>query len=119
MTTKETIQLVEKLIEMTQNDILVWSTSNGDNFGNTEKLYDLIYDVNYLNQNIRIYKYKFKVYSDELTFHWLEDISLELVNNEGFTTFNFPKVSNIEVLLNTVMYKTSNVNNFFNSIVNS
>ena len=60
MNTKEVVALIEKLIELTQKNIISWSVSNiQPTLSDMEKV-DTVFSVEYLGQNLRLYKYFYR-----------------------------------------------------------
>lgn len=117
MTLQETIKIVEKLIELTQHNQLTWRASSIQiSLPSYEKV-DTCFSVEHLNKNIRIYKYFYQVWTEEDSFYWAESIRLEFYNNNTLELeFRFPETSNMLELLNTIMYKTSNVEEFYDNL---
>lgn len=121
MTINETIDIVEKLIELTQHNKITWTIYNNNNLllPSSEKV-DISYTTNYLNKNIRVYKYYYQFWTDEETYHWIEDLRLEFYDTiTGNVLFRFPKTSNFEELLSTIMYQNSGVKDFYNEMFNT
>ena len=117
MTVNETLKIIEKLIELTQHKKLIWSNYYGKiSLPSNEKI-DSAYVTQYLDQNIRVYKYFYQYWTDEETCHWLEDVRFEFYSRvTGGTSYAFPTAPNTKELLETIMYQNSGVENFYNQI---
>lgn len=117
MNSKETINLIEKLIELTQKNVIKWDISNYYPLLSDMEKSDTIFSTEYLGQLIRIYKFFYRHYKDEDEFYWLEEYKLEIFDNQNNTLFNFPSVPNTKDLLNAVMYQKSNVEDFYKKLM--
>ncbi|MCT7445517.1 hypothetical protein [Aliarcobacter cryaerophilus] len=117
MNTRDVVILVEKLIELTQKNIISWQISKNTPSLSSMEQFDTIYSTFYLNQNIRVYKYFYRYYKDEDEFYWLEDYRLETFDNFNNTLYVFPKTQNVVDLLNAVMYQNSNIEDFYKNLM--
>lgn len=117
MNTKQVVELIEKLIELTQKNIISWSVSDMlPSLSDMEKV-DTVFSVEYLGQNLRVYKYFYRFYRDEDEFYWLEDYRLETYDMYNNTLYVFPKTQNIKDLMNIVMYQSSKIEEFYKNIM--
>ena len=117
MNTKEVVALIEKLIELTQKNIISWSVSNiQPTLSDMEKV-DTVFSVEYLGQNLRLYKYFYSFYRDEEEFYWLEDYRLETYDMYNNTLYVFPKTQNVKDLMGAVMYQSSKIEEFYKNIM--
>lgn len=117
MNTKEVVALIEKLIELTQKNIISWSVSNiQPTLSDMEKV-DTVFSVEYLGQNLRLYKYFYRFYRDEEEFYWLEDYRLETYDMYNNTLYVFPKTQNVKDLMGAVMYQNSKIEEFYRNIM--
>ena len=117
MNTKEVVALIEKLIELTQKNIISWSVSNiQPTLSDMEKV-DTVFSVEYLGQNLRLYKYFYRFYRDEEEFYWLEDYRLETYDMYNNTLYVFPKTQNVKDLMGAVMYQSSKIEEFYKNIM--
>lgn len=117
MNAKETINLIEKLIELTQKNIIKWEISDKCPMLSDMEKYDTIFMTEYLGQKLRVYKFLYRHYRDEDEFYWLEEYKLEIFDEKNNTLFNFPTVPNTKDLLNAVMYQKSDVKDFYKKIM--
>ena len=117
MNTKEVVALIEKLIELTQKNIISWSVSNiQPTLSDMEKV-DTVFSVEYLGQNLRLYKYFYRFYRDEDEFYWLEDYRLETYDMYNNTLYVFPKTQNVKDLMDAVMHQNSKIEEFYKSVM--
>ncbi len=117
MNTKEVVALIEKLIELTQKNIISWSVSNIHPTLSDMERVDTVFSAEYLGQNLRVYKYFYRYYRDEDEFFWLEDYKLETYDMYNNTLYVFQKTQNIKDLMNTVMYQNSKIEEFYKNIM--
>lgn len=117
MNTKETINLIEKLIELTQKNVIKWKISNMYPMLSDMEKFDTIFSTDYLEQKFRVDKVFYRHYRDEDEFYWLEEYKLEIFDEQNNTLFNFPIVPNTKDLLNAVMYQNSNVEDFYKNLM--
>ncbi len=117
MNTKEVVALIEKLIELTQKNIISWSVSDMyPSLSDMERV-DTVYSAVYLGQNLRLYKYFYRFYRDEEEFYWLEDYRLETHDMNNHTLYVFPKTQNVKDLMDAVMYQNSKIEEFYKNIM--
>lgn len=117
MNTKEVVALVEKLIELTQKNVINWSVSDRyPSVSDMEKI-DTVFSTECLGQNLRVYKYYYRHYKDEDEFYWLEDFKLETYDTNNYTLYVFPKTQNIKDLMDAVMYQSSKIEEFYKSVM--
>ena len=117
MNTKEVVALIEKLIELTQKNIISWSVSNIQQILSDMEKVDTVFSVEYLGQNLRLYKYFYRFYRDEEEFDWLEDYRLETYDMNNHTLYVFPKTQNEKELMGAVMYQSSKIEEFYKNIM--
>jgi uncharacterized protein YdiU (UPF0061 family) len=113
MTTRDTVILIERLIELTQNKIISWNISDFYPSLSSMENHDTIFSAEHLNQKLRVYKYFYRHYIDEDTYHLLEGFRLETFDQFNNTLFRFPETNNIKNLLDAVMYQKSNIEDFY------
>ena len=117
MTQTETIKIIEKLIELTQHKKLTWSYYNSNITLASHERYESAYSTEYLNKSLRIYKYSYQYWIDEDTYHWIYDTRFEFYDKaSGVTLYIFPKVTNTDELLTTIMYQNSGVDSFYSQM---
>lgn len=117
MNTKEVVALIEKLIELTQKNIISWSVSNIQPTLSDMERVDTVFSAEYLGQNLRVYKCFYRHYRDEDEFYWLEDYRLETYDMNNHTLYVFPKTQNVKDLMGAVMYQSSKIEEFYKNIM--
>lgn len=111
---RETVEIVDKLIELTQHGNLVWSGSDAPyNLTSKDVRVGLVYKSHYLNKTLRVYHNQFKYYIDESSYVWDNEINFEIIDNNENVLWRFPATSNISNLLSAIQYQTSQVGNFY------
>ena len=62
---RQAVEIVDKLIELTQHNQIFWGTTNpiSPMIGPDSRV-DLVYITEYIGRNIRVYKQHFKYYLD-------------------------------------------------------
>lgn len=118
MTTRDTVTLIEKLIELTQKKVIIWDISNFYPTLSSMERFDTVFSAKHLNMNLRVYKYFYRLYIDEDEYHTLEAFRLETFDENNNTLFRFPETNNLKDLLDTVMYQKSNIEDFYKQLLN-
>ena len=119
MTINETVKIVEKLIELTQHKTLVWSSYKSNMSLASHEKCESAYCTTYLDKNISVFKYSYQYWTDEDTYHWIDDTRFEFYDVvSGTTLYIFPKVTNTDELLTTIMYQNSGVEDFYTQMFN-
>ncbi len=120
------VELVAKLIELTQESTLTWSIvkpSNDIEQGFT-KLVGSVFEAKYQNKNLRIYKvehdnteenHMLNMYMHQPSYSVA--IKLEFVDRYGNSIWSFPRITGIVDLYKTIAYETAGVDEFINSVL--
>lgn len=108
-----------ELIKMTKKGQIDWKESFyspklPDGF---ERLMDLSYSATINQKEFRLYKYNIKHYTDEYEWDWSERIRLELVDNQGNSTYEFPYEYSLYDLYEAVREKTSGISDFIDDFL--
>jgi len=115
--TRETIKVVDKLIELTQHNELSWESSEPPyNLTSPDVRIDLVYTTYYLNRYIRIYQKNYKYYIDDVQYTWDSRIVFEFIDESGNSLWQFPQTNNAWDLLKAIQYQNSNVSDFYKEI---
>lgn len=115
---KEYIQLIDKLTELTQSGELVWERKScPDKLESTENKIDFVYEAELKGKNLRLYEEKYKNYTDEFDFHWVDGLVLEFIDDSGGHIWRFPNFRNIMDLLKAVKYKEADVDSFIKDVL--
>ena len=114
---REAIQIVDKLIELTQHGVMAWTKEDPPGYMNTmDSRVDLIYVASHLGRRMRVYVYHFKYYFDESSFVWDQQVKIEIIDSYDRVEASFPKVPNSMELLSSIQYQNPNVGNFYKDI---
>ncbi len=117
--TRETIEVVDKLIELTQHNELSWESSEPpNNLTGPDVRIDLVYTTHYLNRYIRIYQKNYKSYIDDMQFIWDSRIVFEFIDQSENSLWQFPQTHNAWDLLKSIQYQNSKVSDFYKEIFN-
>jgi len=119
MNTSQSVRLVAKLNRDTKENKIKWrvSPSGALSLAGTETVLDNAYICKVLDKYIRLFRLKAKFYYDEGAYEWVENYRLEFVDVTGKSEWTFPDSTAIYDLYETVRYKTSNVEDFFNKFI--
>jgi len=116
MDSKKAIALIIKLNRDTIEGKLTWQTSRVQpSLGNGGIVIDNVYYTEVEKKILRLYKFSQKYYYEEDSFEWTENLRLEFVDFYWKSEFEFPPISILSDLYETVRYKTSGVESFLDS----
>ena len=59
----------------------------------TEKVVPLYLQTTFRGSSIGVYEIRYRHFTDEDTFYWLEDLGICIVNQDGIVTWNFEQYS--------------------------
>ena len=111
---RETVEIIDKLIELTQHNSLSWQAYEPSaDMTNGDLRTELTYVTTYLNRKIRIYKQSYKYFMDETSFSWSDRVVFEMIDDNDNSLWEFPQTSNTWDLLNAVQYSNSKVGDFY------
>lgn len=82
-----------------------------------EKLIDLAYSATISEKNFRLYKYYVRHYTDVDEWDWNERIRLELIDNYGNSTYEFPYEYSLHDLYEAVREYSSGINDFIDGFL--
>lgn len=104
-------QFVIKLIKMTRGGELEWRSLSvqDDELPSGEFILDKIYQATINSRQFNLYRYKYKFFRDEFDFEWATRIRLELLDNAGYTDYEFEYNNSFDDLYDIVREQTSNV----------
>ena len=123
------IDIVGKLIELTQEGELVWEVGAPKNTigGQSEERIESVFTTTYKGKKLRLYKRTYKAYPDrhQITGHPLYDSYLvsegilEIMHDNGMTLWTFPKLDITQHLLSSVEYRVAGVKEWIAEILAS
>ncbi|RWX57206.1 hypothetical protein [Photobacterium chitinilyticum] len=116
-TLKEFVELVDHLIELTQEKTITWLREEAPSslMINGSKVKH-VYTTEYNNKNLRIYEELYKYYTDEDEYHWQNRTIIDFVDGED-SIFEFPQTSNSWDLLKAIQYRDVDIDGFMNDIL--
>ncbi|MGB0383418.1 MAG: hypothetical protein ACPGWR_01220 [Ardenticatenaceae bacterium] len=121
------IDIVGKLIELTQEGELVWEVGAALHSigGEREERIESVFTTTYKGKKLRLYKRTYKTYRDrhKITGVPLYDSYLasegvlEIVHDNGMTLWTFPKLDITQHLLSSVQYRVAGVKEWIAEIL--
>lgn len=118
---KQTVEIVEKLIELTQHGSITWNRQQPPSYmNNFDSRVDSVYITCYANTTLlRVYESNCKNFIDEERYFWETKVMLEFIDSNGISLGSLPVVPNTRELLNAIQYQDPSINNFYNNLLNS
>ncbi|WP_299010973.1 hypothetical protein [uncultured Shewanella sp.] len=115
--TRQTIEIIDKLIELTQHNKMVWASKDPvpPMIGPDHRV-DMVYVANHIGRNIRVYKQHYKYYLDEEKYIWEDQINIEFVDDYGSLLGELPKTPNSSELLNAIQFQNPQINSFYDDL---
>ena len=113
--TKQWEQFCEKLIQKTQAQNLEWEDWS-DHIGRPDSRSPL-FVATYKDWHILIYKFAYKYFHDEEQYDWEQDVTIELIKQDGKTDWTLPKVPSRHALLDLVQFQNANVESLLDDIL--
>lgn len=121
------IDIVGKLIELTQEAKLVWEVGTPLHSigGERDERIESVFTTTYKGKKLRLYKRTYKAYRDKhkITGHPLydsylaSDAVLEIVHDNGMTLWTFPKLDITEHLLSSIQYRVAGIKEWIAEIL--
>ncbi|MUI54411.1 hypothetical protein [Aliivibrio fischeri] len=116
-TQKEFVELVDQLIELTQEKTINWLREGAPSslLINGSKV-KYVYITEYNNKTLRIYEELYKYFTDEDEYHWQTRTIIDFVDGED-SIFEFPQTSNSWDLLKVIQYCDVDIDGFMNDML--
>jgi hypothetical protein len=117
MNTRDYVRFISKLNRETKEKKIEWqkSTSPIKSLIGSETIIDFVYTTNVVDKMVRLFKFKEKHYYDEDIYDWVENYRLEFIDISGNSIYTLPDDRSIPDLYETVRFKTSGIESFFDS----
>jgi len=116
-TKKQAVEIVEKLTELTQHNLLNWESVAPPLFMNSpDSRVDLVYTSQYSGTKIRIYLHHFKYNFDDERYIWDSQINFEFIDNIGNSIGMLPRTPNAYDLLHAVQFQNPQISGFYDSL---
>lgn len=115
--TRQAVEIVDKLIELTQHNQVIWTIVDATPpmIGPDSRV-DLVYITSHIGRNIRVYKQHFKYYLDEERYAWDEQMKVEFVDDYGNLLGELPRTPNAYELLKTIQFQNPSINSFYTDL---
>ena len=112
-------RFILKLIKGTRVDAYIWSSRppHADSILDPEKIIGKIYETEVNDRTIKVFKYKFKHYHDEYDYEYAYRIRLELIDDAGFTEYEFEHDSSLWDLYEVIREQASDVTDFLDEFL--
>lgn len=112
---KKNERLIAKFNRETKEGKLYWQISWAQPvlLNNGEVVIDHIYYANIEDKTLRLFKYSVKDFLDEERYEWTTSIRLEFIDSNWKSVWAFQEIAILRDLYETVRYKTSGVEAFF------
>lgn len=120
MNPHQATQSIIKFNRATKEDTLIWtihSSTNPSSLSGSERLVDNVYVSKVLDKTIRLYKYEEKWWYEEERYEWRAGYRLELIDVYGKSIWEFPADAVILDLYESVRFKTSGIDQFFDDFL--
>jgi|GEM_PF-6465259 len=115
--TRQTAEIIDKLIELTQHNQMSWESRDpvAPMVGPDSRV-DMVYVANYIGRNIRIYQQHFKYYLDEERYVWDEQMIVEFIDDYDALLGKLPKTPNAYELLKAIQFQNPQINSFYDDL---
>lgn len=112
-------QFVLKLIKLTKNNEITWKgfIPADTELPNEEVILDKIYETTVSEKQLHLFRYKFKYFTDEYEYQWVQKVRLELIDTKGETDYVFKYENSMNDLYDIVREQASNVNQLIDDIL--
>lgn len=116
-TTRQTAEIIDKLIELTQHNQIKWESQVPvPPMVGPDTRVDMAYMVNHLGRNIRVYHQHFKYYLDEEKYVWDEQMIVEFIDVNGASLGRLPRTPNAWELLKAIQFQNPQINSFYDDL---
>ena len=103
------IRAIAKLNELTQQGRLKWEVVSPPDTRGSSDVVEIAFGTEHEGKRLRIFSRRSKVEVDEKRFEWLKSPVLEVVDSDGKPLYEFPGLSWIDHLLESVGYQVAGV----------
>lgn len=112
--------VITKLIQETQKGNIAWeSNANVEiTLPHEGEVVDKVYFGSYKDKNFRIYRYRYREYTEEFdTLYWTSSIKLEILDEDDHPEWEFPSDNSLNDLYEAVRYKVADVASLIDDIL--
>lgn len=119
-TRRQTTEIVDKLIELTQHRTLVWSSDDPPgHLRGPDVRVEAIYSAKHIGRNLRLYKRTSRAYIDDVQYYWEDSVVLEIVDDLEVVLAELPETPNAKELLKAVQFQNPAVGGFYAELLGS
>lgn len=108
---------LQKLITLTRDGSLTWSTDRFDRNSRDEVQGEAIYAAVLQERHLIVYEYRFKNYTDEDTWTWDTEVAVEFVDAEGNLQWPWPALRDRFQLLDAIRYQAAGAGEFLDGFL--
>jgi hypothetical protein len=111
---------VAKINRLTKEGKIEWHVLSKapSSLASTEELIDFVYTAEVSGSLFRLYKYEYRVYTDIDEWDMSQSYKLEIIDKNDNSLWEFPRGNNIKDLYDTIRFKTSKAEDFFDKFLN-
>lgn len=114
---RQTVEIIDKLIELTQHSQISWESENPPAYmNNMDSRVDVVYIAKHLGRIFRVYKYHYKYFIDEERYSWSEQVNFEFIDGYGNIMGEFSSTPNAIDLLRAIQFQNPNINGFYKDL---
>src|ERR1700712_1059783 len=109
---QKTSRAISNINKLTATDKIIWKTrlhSSDITLAGEEKIVGPIYESQFDNRPLRLFKYSETVQTDEFDFRQFSFVRLSVLDNTGQSVWDFPKNRGLEDLYESVRFKVSGI----------
>lgn len=117
--TNRFVDAITSLIQQTQDGTISWRacSPSDDLTKGSEDVVDTVYVAEKDGRLVRLYKYRYKHFTDEDVWYWDEDVALELSDEDKSSWWRFPEHRALWDLLEAVKFKVVGVDQFIDKLL--
>ena len=115
----KTDRFLDRLIQDTRSGKIVWHRASPPDLprSGSEEYAGAIYLTTIKSQTFRLCPLRYRNYTDEVSFVWIDTVVLELIDNHDLVVWQFPESPQIPQLLETVQYASSGIEQIIDDVL--
>jgi hypothetical protein len=110
---------LDRLIQDTRSGRITWQTAKPPEAprADTEEYAGPVYLATIKGQRFRLSPLRYRYYTDEERFDWLDAVALELVDLHDAVLWRFPGTPRVAQLLDAVQYASSGIERIIDEVL--